>query len=34
MAEKAVKQYKIDRVAEIESHIENHAGLFVVTTTV
>lgn len=30
MAEKAVKQYKIDRVAEIESHIENHAGLFVV----
>lgn len=30
MAEKAVKQYKIDKVAEIESHIQNHAGVFVV----
>ena len=26
----AVKQYKIDQVAEIESHIESHAGVFVV----
>ena len=26
----AVKQYKIDKVAEIESHIQNHAGVFVV----
>ena len=24
------QQYKIDKVAEIESHIQNHAGLFVV----
>ena len=26
----AVKQYKIDKVAEIESHIETNAGVFVV----